>query len=69
MDTRFGCEYPTRIREAGKSGVPIIVIDPRKSRTAHLSNAEWLQIRPGTDTAMMAAVLYELVKNNQVDTP
>jgi anaerobic dimethyl sulfoxide reductase subunit A len=51
MDTRFGCEYPTRIREAGKNGVPIIVIDPRKSRTANLSNAEWVQIRPGTDTA------------------
>jgi anaerobic dimethyl sulfoxide reductase subunit A len=69
MDTRFGCEYPTRIRVAGKNGVPIIVIDPRKSRTANLPNAEWFQIRPGTDTAMMAAVLYELLANNQVDYP
>ena len=30
VDTRFGCEYPTRLREAGKNGVPIIVIDPRR---------------------------------------
>ncbi|MDM8555010.1 molybdopterin-dependent oxidoreductase [Desulfococcaceae bacterium HSG7] len=69
MDTRFGCEYPARIREAGKNGVPIIVIDPRKSRTAKLPNAEWIPIRPGTDTAMMASVLYELLKNNQVNYP
>ncbi len=69
MDTRFGCEYPTRIREAGKNGIPIIVIDPRKSRTANLPNAEWVQIRPGTDTAMMAAVLHELLTKNKVDYP
>jgi anaerobic dimethyl sulfoxide reductase subunit A len=69
MDTRFGCEYPTRLREAGKNSVPIVVIDPRKSRTANLPNAQWLQIRPGSDTAMMASVLYELLKNNQVDYP
>jgi len=69
MDTRFGCEYPTRIREAAKNGVPIIVIDPRKSNTAKLPNAQWIRIRPGTDTAMMAAVLYELIHNNQVDYP
>ena len=69
VDTRFGCEYPTRLREAGKNGVPIIVIDPRRSNTANLPNAQWLQIRPGTDTAMMASVLYELLKNNQVDYP
>ena len=69
LDTRFGSEFPPRIREAGKNGVPLIVIDPRKSRTANLPKAEWLQIRPGTDTAMMAAVLYELIINNQVDYP
>jgi anaerobic dimethyl sulfoxide reductase subunit A len=69
MDTRFGSEFPTRIKEAGKNGVTIIVIDPRKSRTANLPNAQWIQIRPGTDTAMMASVLYELLKNNQVDYP
>jgi anaerobic dimethyl sulfoxide reductase subunit A len=67
MDTRFGCEYPSRIRQAAKKGVPIIVIDPRKSNTAGLPNAQWIQIRPGTDTAMMAAVLYELISNNQID--
>ncbi len=67
MDTRFGCEYPTHIREAAKNDVPVIVIDPRKSNTAKLPNAQWVRIRPGTDTAMMAAVLYELINNNQVD--
>ncbi|MCF8067558.1 MAG: molybdopterin-dependent oxidoreductase [Desulfobacterales bacterium] len=69
MDTRFGCEYPTRIREAANKGVPVIVIDPRKSNTVKLPHAQWVQIRPGTDTAMMAAVLYELIGNDQVDYP
>jgi len=69
MDTRFGCEYPARLREAGKNGVPIIVIDPRKSRTANLPNAQWIPVRPGTDTAMMASVLYELLENNLTDYP
>jgi DmsA/YnfE family anaerobic dimethyl sulfoxide reductase A subunit len=69
MDTRFGCEFPARIREAAKNGVPVIVIDPRKSNTAKLPHAQWIRIRPGTDTAMMGAVLYELIKNNQVDEP
>jgi len=69
MDNRFGCEYPTRVREAAKNGVPVIVIDPRKSNTAKLPNSQWIRIRPGTDTAMMAAVLYELIKNNWVDYP
>jgi anaerobic dimethyl sulfoxide reductase subunit A len=69
MDTRFGCEYPARLREACKNNVPIIVIDPRKSRTANLPHAQWFPIRPGTDTAMMASVLYELLKNNIVDYP
>jgi len=67
MDTRFGCEYPGRISEALKNGVPVIVIDPRKSNTAKLPNVQWIQIRPGTDTAMMAAVLYELTNKNLVD--
>jgi anaerobic dimethyl sulfoxide reductase subunit A len=69
MDTRFGCEYPAHLREAGQNGIPIVVIDPRKSRTANLPNAQWLPIRPGTDTAMMASVLFELLINNQVDYP
>jgi anaerobic dimethyl sulfoxide reductase subunit A len=65
--TRFGSEFPPRIREAAKRGVPLIVIDPRKSKTAGMPNAQWVQIRPGTDTALMAAVLYELIHRNQVD--
>ncbi len=67
MDTRFGCEYPARIREAAKNGVPVIVIDPRKSNTVKLPNTQWIKIRPGTDTAMMAAVLYELIHKKLVD--
>ena len=67
--TRFSSEFPSRIREAGKNGVSIVVIDPRKSKTAGLPNTEWIKIRPGTDTAMMASILYELIYHNRVDYP
>jgi len=67
MDTRFGCEYPSRIREALQKGIRVIVIDPRKSNTAKLSKAHWIKIKPGTDAALMAAVLYELINNVMVD--
>lgn len=65
--TRFGSELPPRIREAAKRGVPLIVIDPRKSKTAGMPNAQWVQVRPGTDTALMAALLYEMIHRNRVD--
>jgi len=65
--TRFGSELPPRIREAAKRGVPLIVIDPRKSKTAGMPNAQWIRVRPGTDTALMAAVLYELIGRSLVD--
>ena len=66
-DTRFGCEYPARIREAARNGVPVIVIDPRKSNSATFPQARWIKVRPGTDAALMAAVLYELIDHELVD--
>jgi len=64
FDTRFGCEYPLRIKEAKKRGVPVIVIDPRRTRTAELMGTKWIPVKPGTDVALMAAILYYLIQNN-----
>ena len=45
---------------AQKRGVPVIVIDPRRSRTAKL--ADWhLQIRIGTDAALALGIIHILV--------
>ena len=51
---------------AQKRGVPIIVIDPRKSRTARA--ADWhLPIRIGTDAALALGIMHILVRDGLVD--
>ncbi|MEW5814117.1 MAG: molybdopterin-dependent oxidoreductase [Spirochaetota bacterium] len=60
-DTRFGCEMEARLLEQKKKGVPIIVIDPRKTSTVKRLGTQWIPVFPGTDTAFMAAVLYILI--------
>lgn len=66
-DTRFGCELEARIREAKERGTALIVIDPRRSRSVTQLGAEWIPVWPGTDTALMAAVLYVLLGEGLVD--
>jgi anaerobic dimethyl sulfoxide reductase subunit A len=67
VDDRFGCEMETRIREQKKRGVPIIVVDPRRSRTVSRLGTCWIPVRPGTDSVLMAAVLNVLIKQNLID--
>jgi anaerobic selenocysteine-containing dehydrogenase len=51
---------------AQKRGVPVVVIDPRRSRTARL--ADWhLQIRIGTDAALALGVMHILARDGRVD--
>jgi len=67
-DTRMGCETEARIREAKSRGVDVIVIDPRRSASATRLGTQWIPVRPGTDTALMMAVLYVLLDEKLVDT-
>ena len=57
-----------RIREAKNRGVPVIVIDPRRNRTVSRLGTMWLQVHPGTDSVLMAAVLHVLLEQGLVDT-
>jgi anaerobic dimethyl sulfoxide reductase subunit A len=66
-DTRFSCELPAHLREARRRGVPIIVIDPRRAATVARYGAEWIPCRPGTDAALMMAVLYVWINENLID--
>jgi len=66
-DTRFGCETEGWIRHQKKQGQPIVVIDPRRSRTVRRLATEWIQVLPGTDTILMAAVLYVLLTEKLID--
>ncbi|MCP4544784.1 MAG: molybdopterin-dependent oxidoreductase [Chloroflexi bacterium] len=67
-DTQMGCEAKARIREAKARGIDVIVIDPRRSASAATLGTQWIPVRPGTDTALMMAVLYVLLDENLTDT-
>src|SRR5690242_14298180 len=51
---------------AQKRGVPIVVIDPRKSRTARQADRH-LQIRIGTDAALALGIMHILARDGLVD--
>lgn len=62
-DTRFGCELYNILKALRKKGVRMIILDPRKTRTVTGLDAEWIRINPGTDSAFVAAVIYDLLEN------
>lgn len=68
-DARNGGDTEAHLRQARERGVEIIVIDPRRSATAKNFGTQWIPIRPGTDVALMMAVLYVLIEENLVDMP
>ena len=67
LETRQGAEVPQRLVEAKKRGAQIVVIDPRRTATVQQTATWWLPCRPGTDAALMLAVLYILLTENLVD--
>ena len=66
-DTKFDCASMYYLRKARDKGIPIVVVDPRKSDTALQLNAEWIPIRPATDAAMLDAMAYVIYENNLHD--
>ncbi|MBW1962826.1 MAG: molybdopterin-dependent oxidoreductase [Deltaproteobacteria bacterium] len=66
-DTRFSCRIESIIRRRKKDGIPVVVIDPRRSATVKKLASKWIPINPGTDTAMMAAVLHVLISEGYAD--
>ncbi len=50
-----------------KSGIRIIVIDPRHTDTAAGFADEWIPIRPGTDAALVGGLAHVLITENLID--
>ncbi|MGE8067749.1 molybdopterin-dependent oxidoreductase [Pseudomonas sp. NPDC089569] len=55
-----------RMMDRVKAGARLIVVDPRRSATAEKAGL-FLQIRPGTDLALLNGLLHLLVKNGHTD--
>jgi anaerobic selenocysteine-containing dehydrogenase len=55
-----------KVEAAQKRGVRLVVVDPRKSRTARLADRH-LQIRIGTDAALALGVMHILARDGLVD--
>ena len=66
-DNRFGSETMHWLKKAARMGIRIICIDPCKTDTVNQLKAEWLPIRPGTDTAMLVAMAHVMITENLWD--
>ena len=55
------------IMDARQRGASLIVVDPHFSETAAKADL-WLQLRPGTDTALGLALLHVIIKKGMYDT-
>jgi len=67
LEARLGTELGTAITGAARAGVPVIVVDPRRSRTVKTLGATWIPVRPGTDAALMLGMLHVLFRDGLVD--
>jgi anaerobic selenocysteine-containing dehydrogenase len=54
------------IRDARKSGAKIIVIDPRSTHSAKTADL-WLQLRPGTDVALLMGMINFIISEELYD--
>jgi anaerobic selenocysteine-containing dehydrogenase len=55
-------DFPGRLEAMQARGGKLVVVDPRKSRTAEQAD-EWLAIRPGTDALLLAAIANTLASD------
>ena len=52
-------DFPGRLEAIRERGGRVIVVDPRRTRTAEAAD-RWLKIRPGTDALLLAAIVATL---------
>jgi len=53
-------DFKARVKEMQARGGSLIVVDPRRTETAKLAD-HWVPVKPGTDTALLIAILRSVV--------
>jgi cysteine desulfurase NifS len=56
-----------RLESAAARGADIVAIDPRRTETALRTNAQWVQVRPGTDGALALSMIEVLISEDLYD--
>lgn len=59
-------DFPGRIEAIQERGGSVVVVDPRRSRTAEQAD-RWVAIRPGTDALLLAAIANVLLAEGFAD--
>jgi len=65
--TIFSTNTNFYLAKAKEAGAKIICVDPRFTNSVAVFGDQWIPIRPGTDTAMLVAMAYVIVKENLHD--
>ncbi len=65
-ETRMGSETEKVLSAAAAKGVPIAVINPRKTASVRRYRAKWFPVFPGTDSALMLALLFVLIRDDRI---
>ena len=66
-ETRFDSSSMFYLKKAKAASIPVIVIDPRKNDTVLALDAQWIPIRPATDSALADAMAYVIIKEGLQD--
>jgi anaerobic dimethyl sulfoxide reductase subunit A len=67
LETRQGADVPRQVMDARRRGAQVVVIDPRRTVTVKRASTWWIPCRPGTDAALMLAVLHVVCSRGLVD--
>ncbi len=59
-------DFPGRLEALQARGGKLVVVDPRRSRTAEQAD-EWVSIRPGTDALLLAAIANVMIDEGLAD--
>ena len=59
-------DWPGRLERLVERGGTLVVVDPRRSRTAEMAT-EWVPVRPGSDGYLLMAMVQVLVEEDLVD--
>lgn len=63
----YGTNTPLYLALARESGCKMVVVDPQFTDSAAVYRAQWIPIRPGTDSAMMMAMAHFIIVENLQD--